>query len=392
PEPTPDIPLGPTGNPIYSTDVADLYPFGEDLLVKPDGTPYVFATTYIFVMVDPMAKYVGNMHNLIERAGGEFLTFDPNLDPQKQIAFVEDCAAVTKPDAILMQPMNEALLAPAADKAWAAGIPVFSWDFDLYSDHTVCTIHDHFRGDFGSNLIGEYLVNIAESEDKQINVFEIWGDMSVDSSHARHEGFHSAVDGHPLITVTESGDLGWTSVELCSTYVMDAFTANPELNATYQHGGGCAGSIEGLRAIDLLLPIGDPNHVIIATNDSDSAGMLEMDNGFLDAFLNHGGWHISDVTPKIAMTYVCLGQPVPRFADLPLFVNTPDTVDNTYFFGACPAYPRMPQDFSLWPVLDYSTIGIETPTSAMKGTDYNPTANYASPTQATYDASIVTFD
>ena len=348
----------------------------------------MFATSYLFVSVDPMAKYVNNMHSLIDRAGGEWFTFDPAYDAQKQIAWVEDVIAVRKPDAILMQPINEALLAPSVDKAAAAGIPTFSWDFDTFSDYTVSTIWDHFRGDFGSNLLGEYFIELAEKNNQQINVFEIWGDMSVDSSHARHEGFHSAVDGHPLITVMESGDLGWTSVELASSYVMDAFTAHPELNGTYQHGGGNAGSIEGLRAIDRLLPLGDPNHVYISTNDSDTSGVIEMDKGFVDAFANHGGWHISDVTPKIAFTYVVLGQPVPRFVNLPIFVVTPETLNDVYFFGALAAYPRMPEDPDLWPVLDYSPIGIETPTSDMKGTGYNPTANYRDPTQAMYDAAI----
>jgi len=362
-------------------------------MVKPDGTPYVFATTYIFVTVDPMAKYVANMHSLITRAGGEYINFDPNGDPQKQINFIEDLVAVKKPDAIIMQAINEALLAPVTDKAWAAGIPTFAFDFDNFSEHTVSTVWDHFRGDFGSNLLGEYFLYLAERDNKQINVFEIWGDMSIDSSHARHEGFHSVVDLHPdLITVMESGDKGWNSVELASTYVMDAFTAHPELNGTYQHGGGNAGSIEGLRAIDRLLPFGDPDHVYISTNDNDTAGVMAMDEGLCDAFANHGGWHISDVVPKIAMTYVVLGQPVPRYVNLPLMVVTPENIDTRYFFGALPAYARMPIDPDLWPVLNYSTIGIETPTSDMKGTDYNPTANYKDPDQAMYDASIVDID
>jgi len=384
----PEIPLSPAGTYVYSAELANLNPFGADLAVKPDGSPYVFATTYIFVTVDPMANYVANIHNLIERAGGEYIDFDPNGDPQKQIAFVEDLIAVRKPDALLMQPINEALLAPVTDKAADAGIPTFSWDFDNNSEQTVSTIWDHFRGDFGSNLLGEYFIELAERDNKQINVFEIWGDMAIDSSWARHEGFHSAVDGHPLITVTESGDGGWNSVEIASTYVMDAFTAHPELNGTYQHGGGNAGSIEGLRAIDRLLPTGDPDHVYISTNDSDTSGAIEMDNGFVDAFANHGGWHISDMLPKIAFIYCCLGQPVPRYVNLPLFVITPETIDSTYFFGALAAYPRMPKNHDLWPVLDYSTIGIETPTSEMKDSGYNPTAGYRDPDQAMYEASI----
>ncbi len=389
PPEAPEIPLSPSGTRVYSSKLANLNPFGENFAIKPDGTPYVFATTYIFVTVDPMAKWVANIHSLLKRGGAEYIDFDPNGDPQKQIAFVENLIAVRKPDALIMQSINEALLAPVTDQAAAAGIPTIAFDFDNYSENTVCTVYDHFRGDFGSNLLGEYFIELAERDNVHINVFEVWGDKSVDSSVARHEGFHSVVDARPdLITVMESGDLGWNSVELASTYVMDAFTAYPELNGTFQHGGGNAGSIEGLRAVDRLLPLGDPNHVYISTNDMDTSGVREMDNGFVDAFAQHGGWYVSDATVQVAFTHVVLGQPVPRYINLPLFVVTPDNIDTTYFFGALAAYPRMPLDPDLWPVLDFSPIGIEIPTEDMKATGYNPIAGYQDPTQAMYDAAV----
>ena len=387
----PEIPLSPAGMPIYLPELANLNPIGENFAVKPDGTPYMFATTYLWVTVDPMFNYVANMHSLIKRAGGYWVTYDPMGDAARQIAWVEDQIAVQKPDCILMQPCSEALLAPVVDKASDAGIPTIAWDFDIFADNTVSCVRDYFIGDYGSNLLGEYFIELAERTGEHIYVFEIWGDMAVESSQHRHQGFHAAVDAHPdLITVIESGDKGWWSVEAAADYVIDAFTAHPELNGTYQHGGGSAGSLEGLRAIGRLLPIGDPDHVYISTNDSDTLGAIEMDAGTVDAFANHGGWHLSDVAVKIAFTHVVLGQPVPRFVDLPLVVITPETIDTHYFFGALAAYPRMPKAHDLWPVLDYSVIGIETPTEAMKGTDYNPTANYRYPDQATYDECIVT--
>jgi len=381
--------VSPGGTYVYSPEIADLNRFGEDLAVKPDGTPYVIATTYIFVTVDPMANWVGNMHSLIKRAGADNIDFDPNGDPQKQIAFVEDLIAVRKPDALIMQPINEALLSPVTDKAAAAGIANYAFDFDNYSENTICTVWDYFTGDFGSNLLGEYFIELAEKNNEHIYVFEVWGDMAVDSSHQRHEGFHRVVDTRPdLITVMESGDGGWNSVEIASSYIMDAFTAHPELNGTFQHGGGNAGSIEGLRAIDRLLPIGDPDHVYISTNDADTSGVIEMDNGYVDAFAQHGGWFLSDALVQVVLTNLVLGQSVPRYINLPMFVVTPDNIDTTYFCGANPAYPRQSKDYDEWPILDWSGIGIECPTSDMKASGYNPIANYKDPDQAMYDALI----
>jgi len=337
-----------------------------------------------------MYAWVSNLHSLIDRAGGEWITFDPEGDASKQIAWVEDLIAVRHPDCIIMQPCSEALLGPVIDRAYIeAGIPTIAFDFDIFADNTVSTVWDHFLGNYGSNLLGEYFIELAEKTGEHIYVFEVWGDMAVESSRQRHKSFHRAVDTRPdLITVMESADKGWWSVDITAGYVMDAFTSHPELNGIFQHGGGCAGSLEGLRAINRLLPIGHPNHVYISTNDSDTMGVQELDKGNVDAFANHGGWWVSDVTVKVALTYICLGQPVPRFVNLPLFVITPETIDSYWFAGALPAYARMPTDHDLWPVLDYSPIGIETPTEAMKGTGYNPTANYRDPTRDMYEGLL----
>jgi hypothetical protein len=78
-----------------------------------------------------------------------------------------------------------------------------------------------------------------------------------------------------------------------------------------------------------------------------------------------------------------------RYVDLPLFVIKPDNIDYVHFFGALRAYAKLPVDWDLWPVWDYSPIGIETPTEAMKGTDYNPTANYKECDKAAYEKAIV---
>ena len=120
----------------------------------------------------------------------------------------------------------------------------------------------------------------------------------------------------------------------------------------------------------------------------DTSGVMEMDKGFVDGFAQHGGWYVSDATVQVVLTSLCLGQEVPRYVNLPMYIVTPDNIDTTYFFGANPAYPRQSKNFDEWPVLDFSAIGIEIPTAAMKDTGQNPTANYKDPDQAMYDAAI----
>ena len=149
---------------------------------------------------------------------------------------------------------------------------------------------------------------------------------------------------------------------------MDAFTAHPELNALYCHGGGGSGAIEGLKAIDRLLPPGDPNHVITAFNDCDTVTVETLDAGKLDAFGTHQSWDLCDTVVKLALTYVVLGKEVPGNIDIPMQLITVENIDTLEgrVLGA-PVYPRMPTGkWDLWPVLDATGLGIETPTKAMR--------------------------
>lgn len=343
-----------------------LNPFGEDFAVKPDGTPYKFGSTYFFLGNDWMVNAHGLIGSLIERAGGEVLHFDPGCDVARQIGYVEDLIAVRHPDALLIHAVDEAMVAPVCDQAAAAGIAVFPWDFNVPTDTITSYVYHDFDGPAGSCVVGDYFVQVAEETDMTLNIYEVWGMRSSPSSVDRHVGFHRAVDGHPLIIVTESPDSQWSD-EVAASLVMDAFTAQPELNALYVHGGGSSGAIEGLRGIGRLLPYGDPDHVIIATNDCDTRVVEAMDDGQLDAFGSHGPRDLVDITVQLAFTKVILGKSVPKDVAIPMTMVTPENIDTLMLFGSLAAWPRMPQgQWDLWPVLDASSIGIEIPTEAMK--------------------------
>jgi len=374
-------PAEPEYEPVMTEWGLELNPY-EGLAVKPDGSPYFFAHAPFFLGVDFMVNAEGIMESLITRAGADYVTFDPGFDVESQIGYVEDLIAVKHPDAIIMSPVDEHMLAPVCEQAMAAGIDVYVWAFDLKTEvgkGTFCNVcRDWEVG--GSDMIGQYFVDYAESTGEHLNILELWGMRSQDLDQERHCGFRCPVDQCDLCTVIETPDCQWSD-ELAASLVTDAFTAHPELNALYAHGGGGSGAIEGLRAIGRLVPPGNPDHVITAFNDCDTLTVETLDAGNLDAFGTHQSWDLCDVVVKLAFTHTILGQPIPGKIDVPMKVITRDNIDTEEgsVLGA-PVYPRMPVgQWDIWPVLDTSLgvspglvgpdgnyVEIETPTKALR--------------------------
>jgi len=338
----------------------------EGLAIKPDGSPYRFANSPFFMGVDYLVNNEGIIASLCKRAGGEYSMFDPGADIQKELAWIEDIIALDRADIIILLPVDEKMSGTACKLAMEAGIPVFPQGVDLADPDAKVTVVRRHWVNAGANVIGQWFVDYAEETGEELHLFEVWGMRSLDIEQERHTGFRKPVDQCDLITVMESADTDFTD-EKTADLVIDAFTAYPELNAIYVHGGGGTGAIEGLRAIGRLVPADDPNHVITALNDCDTVTVEALDEGRLDAFGTHGPWDLGDTAVKLALTYAVLGQPVVARVDIAMQVCTIENIDTLRQLGGPAAWPRMPAgQWDLWPVLDATELGIETPTVEMR--------------------------
>lgn len=351
----------------------------EGLAVKPDGTPYRIASTFIFMGIDVLVNWDGYLRSLVERAGGEFSNYDAEFKVENQIAWMEDIASLKTADAVILHPAQETMVIPAAELCVNAGIPVTVWDTLVPSNKMSGNVYHDFDGPEGCVLMGEWIVDYAERTGEQINIYDPWSSHAVQHCVDRQVGFKRAVEDHPLITMLEAGDTG-ASNDVCADWVMDAFTTHPELNALFFDGGGSEGGIEGLRAIDRLKPMGDPDHVILMINDMNRNTLKAMDDGYLDLLTSHSHMHMIDVPVKLIFTKLILGQPVPWNVPLPMVMVTTDNWTELMLWGMTPVWPWLPEEqWDLWPVLDTSEIGLETPTKDMIGTGYNPTAGFKEP-------------
>lgn len=344
-----------------------LNPYGSDFALKPDGTPYRFSALYMITSVDVAWNHCGVMESYIERAGAECTILDCNYDVEVQIGQIEDIIALDLADGIFLHATNEDMLVPAAEKAEAAGIPLIAFDTYLHSENVTSRVHHDYKGETASNLMAEYFLEKVRQEGKHLNIVLVWGPKSVEIIQDRANRFKETIEANPELAtiVVETPETFCGNEDTCE-YLLDAFTAYPELNTVYVTCGGETGTIEALRALDRLYPRDHPDHVLCALNDCDTIALEQMDAGYVDCFLANFAPHLADVPLKLMFHKVVLRQSVPQDVVLPMNMVTPKT-SRDLVYGVSVAYPRLPYEkWDLWPVLDTTEIGIETPTKEMR--------------------------
>jgi ABC-type sugar transport system substrate-binding protein len=371
--PTPAAPTAPTpAAPTHAPGEAWFPPENpyEGLAIKPDGTPYTIADAHLFAGNDWNITACGIAKSLILRTGATYLFNDADLKAENQIAFLEDVVATHSADAVLIHPCDTRLLIPAADACAAAGIPVYCYCTDIWTDTLASLTHFDWTGETtgrGANLLGEFYIQKAQELGKHMYVYELWGDHGLQTSLERHQGFHIATDARPdLVTVIESADTFWSD-DVISDFVADAFSTHPELNGFYCHGTGIGG-IEALRGLGRVVPRDDPNHVWSSSVDCETLTIQYMKNGEFDAIANHGPWPMIDLELNFLLWNVVIGKEIDGQKELlfPVTVITPENEATATFGGASCTYEGLPyRDWDQWPVLNWEKeLGFKTPTVA----------------------------
>jgi hypothetical protein len=125
--------------------------------------------------------------------------------------------------------------------------------------------------------------------------------------------------------------------------------------------------VPGLESIGKLLPLDDPNHIIIASNDAEIAMWDAIAEGRADTCSSHGGVEPSDICLQVAITNVVLGQPVEKFYKCPFIMIDASNIA-TVQIGGVPPYPGWPRGrWDTWlpadPLADY---GFPQPSLALR--------------------------
>jgi ABC-type sugar transport system substrate-binding protein len=337
-----------------------LYSPFTDMFIKPDGSPIRIAWTAAIYEVEPIAQCVKMLEDYFPRWNVDpenYTMFDAAFDLDAQIGWYEDMMSTWKPDFIISHNVSAELMVEVCDKVvYEGGIPVFTYDCGIDSDAVTSFVAHKFEGPGGTDILGQWLIDDLQRRgygpDNPVVVGELWGMREMKTAQLRSEGFHKAVDREPWINVIESVDTNWAE-EQTATITADMVMAHPEIKAFFHHGCGGAGMVPGLESIGMLLPLDHPDHIVIASNDTENAMWDAVAAGTgADTFSTHGAVEPTDVAIQAAITHVIFGQPVESFYKCPFIMITADNID-TVQIGGVPPSAGWPRDrWDLWVPMD----------------------------------------
>ena len=350
--------------PVHATTVkgiptAESEGIWDGLAVKPDGTPYNILWQVSTLAGPWVVSSHGVAKSYFERAGATVTMFDSKWDAERERSNLSDALVKGGWDAFMMLPMDTVSLIPLIENIADEGYPFFTWGNKVPGPAVVSTsAHDYISiGEDAGKVFAEY----AEERGEMLTVYELWGRMSQSDAIQRSRGLHNMLDPHPLVTVVESPPCNWNAV-LAQDAIVEIFSAHPEWHAIFDMGNMISGAVEGLRMIDRLYPVGDPEHVFLVSIDGSPVAMESLENNFADAVIAHSPWEETDACIKSMYHYLILGQPVARVYDCRSYALTVADADNPLQWGNA---LRMEIPFDDCPILHQPDV-IETPTLAMR--------------------------
>lgn len=292
-----------------------------DLAIKPDGTPYYFGQSMHF-LYNPWCVFAYQLfESFIGRSGARYTSLDANMDITKQLADLEDFI-VKDIDGLTFTVIDEVAIGPGIEGLITAGIPVYNYDNIVkVAGMQMAVTYDQVEM---GRVAGAYAVEYYEAKGIPGKVFECCGALTFANHWHREEGVLSAFEGYDVELVI-GPDCAWSD-ELCANAVMDAFTADPELNGVYAPGGMLMGACEGLAAIGI-----DPVEIgIFGVNSDDSTTQLILEGKVTGVAHNSPG-RLIDFAMKAMLWEVVIGKPVTDFCSrevlLPVIVITKEKLD-----------------------------------------------------------------
>ncbi|MFC2024237.1 sugar ABC transporter substrate-binding protein [Chloroflexota bacterium] len=332
------------------------------MLQKPDGTSFRVGHLEIFQQTDCQTDSSSWLKDLVKRAGGQDIFFDPAGDPTKQLAWLEDNLAMGGFDGLIAIPADQGMLAPVLEEYYEAGTTTIMWELSVKTDKITSFVRRGFLGEEGANLMGEQMVEWAR-ERGPFTLLEVWGTPAHETSRERHQGFRNVVDQYPeLITVIESTPAEFNP-DKATSICMDAVTANPEINACYTHGGDAGGCAKGFDAVGRLVPTGEPGHITYISVDQDNIIADLVDRKLLDGCSSHSSTDSVDVCFKVLIEHMVLGNEIPKDVQMPLTMLTQENINTEMKWGALACWAKYPKGrWDLRPPYDTTEIGIRTPT------------------------------
>ena len=327
---------------------------------KPDGTQYKFSVLCSNQGQEFWLVITKVPESQLTRSGADVDFYDAAAEVDRQISQMDDIIQKGT-DGIVIYAVDSRGLVPAVDRAGDAGIPVFTMDVPVLSD----AVTSHAGRDNYANGVfcAEWMEGEAKRLDKELVIFEQWCPMFLEVCSLRSEGFMDYVENSDWLSVFYQNDnVPPGSQESVMNGIMDVLPSHPECNAIYADGGFSEGVTQGLEAIDRLYPIGDPNHVVFTLQDGYPLTYeIWREHHSIDMLCANSPYVQGDLIAKAALTYVCLGETVPDYMEVPIEGVTDDNLEMSKWGPRWGILKAGESDFDKWPILDIAEV-IATPT------------------------------
>ncbi len=225
---------------------------------------------YQVAMVDGMKKRA-------EEAGIILNVIDGKGDPNLQVTQTLD--AITKqPDALVINPIDAALLVAGVKRANEADVPVFIMENAPPEGDYIGFVD--FDNEAGGAMGADALADLIGGNGV---VLETRGSVGSAQAQARHKGFTDRMAAaYPDITV-RSLNTEWVA-DNAYKMVLDAFTQDPDIKGVFSHNDEMVrGIVSALRQIGKLVPPNEEGHVAVVGLDGTPLALDRIREGTQDA-------------------------------------------------------------------------------------------------------------
>lgn len=265
---------------------------------------------YTFGISMPQLDNDGFKANLIgieqfaEANNIELVVTDGKATADMQMQNIEDL--ITKDvDALVMCPVDSGAAAAAVQKAKDAGIPVISFDRNVEGDVLtgLAESDNTAHGAAAADLMAE-MAKESGMKTEDLVVLELLGTQSATAGLERHQGFSGRAQE---LGINIAASLP-TEFKNDNAYnaVMDAFQANPDINAIFvPSDNACySGTESALAQLNKLHAAGEEGHILITTVDGGPTGLEGVRKGYVDAIAAQSKLVMSEEAMGMALKVV----------------------------------------------------------------------------------------
>lgn len=269
------------------------------------------------------------LEDRLTEAGATVTTLDGKSDPNLQTTQVQDALA-QQPDAIIIDPVDPALMTAAIERANSQGVPVFIVEsLPDGVEYTSFVGYDNVAaGALGAKTL-------AEAVGDEGTVLQLQGGEASKQANERKEGFDTEMENHPNITVRDL-KTEWTA-ENANTMTLDAFTSDPNIVGIWSHNDEMIrGAVEALRQLNKTAVVGEDGHVVIVGHDGTPLALQRIRDGVQDATVVYDAIEMGNQTADNMIAFFA-DEDFPKDTIIEPFIANDGNVDDPELWGNLPA-------------------------------------------------------